>query len=102
MAKQRGYPDRRGMGAQSDFIAEQFVPSEHYKAQQMAMVQKLIATGVNPEQVASMFFIPFDLLSGELTEPEPHPDSPAAPPDTTPPDSPQTRATAQRKIPAEP
>ena len=65
MAKQRGYPDRRGMGAQSDFIAEQFVPSERYKAQQMAMVQKLIAAGMNPEQVASMFSIPVDLLSGE-------------------------------------
>ena len=102
MAKQRGYPDRRGMGAQSDFIAEQFVPSEHYKAQQMAMVQKLIATGVNPEQLTSMFFVPSDLLSGELTAPEPHPDSPASPPDTAPPDLPQTRATAQRKTPAEP
>jgi hypothetical protein len=65
MAKQRGTPDRRGMGAQSDFVAEQFVPSERYKAQQRAMVEKLLATGVNPEQVASMFSVPFDLLSGE-------------------------------------
>ena len=102
MAKQRGYPDRRGMGAQSDFIAEQFVPSEHYKAQQMAMVQKLIATGVKPEQVASMFFVPSDLLSDGVTAPEPHPNSQAVPPDTTPPDSPQTTATAQKKTPAEP
>jgi hypothetical protein len=53
------------MGAQSDFIAERFVPSERYKAQQMTMAQKLIAAGSNPEQVASMFFIPVDLLSGE-------------------------------------
>ena len=102
MAKQRGYPDRRGMGAQSDFIAEQFVPSEHYKAQQMAMVQKLIATGVKPEQVTSMFFVPCDLLSDEVTAPEPHPNSQAVPPDTTPPDSPQTRATAHKKTPTEP
>ena len=102
MAKQRGYPDRRGMGAQSDFIAEQFVPSEHYKAQQMAMVQKLIATGVKPEQVANMFFVPFDLLSGEPTEQEPHPDSPTFQPDTAPPDSPQTTVTAHKKTPAEP
>jgi hypothetical protein len=65
MAKLRGSPDRRGMGAQSDFIAERFVPSERYKAQQIAMAQKLIAAGLNPEQVASMFFIPVDLLSGE-------------------------------------
>jgi hypothetical protein len=63
--KPRGYPDRRGMGAQSDFIAEQFVPNEQYKAQQMAMVQKLLASGVDPEQVAKMFSIPFDLLSDE-------------------------------------
>jgi hypothetical protein len=65
MAKQRGYPDRRGMGAQSDFLAEQLVPSEQYKAQQMVMVQKLIAAGVNPEQVSSMFFVPFELIQGE-------------------------------------
>jgi hypothetical protein len=64
-AKSRGYPDRRGMGAQSDFIAEQFVPSEQYKAQQMAMVQNLIARGLNPEQIEKMFFISADLLSGE-------------------------------------
>jgi hypothetical protein len=65
MAKQRGHPDRRGMGAQSDFIAEKFVPSEQYKAQQMAMVQELIAAGINPEQVANMFFVPFGLLQAE-------------------------------------
>jgi hypothetical protein len=65
MAKHRGYPDRRGMGAQSDFIAEQFVPSEDYKAQQVAMVQRLIAAGVNSAQLERMFFVPVDLLSGE-------------------------------------
>ena len=63
MMKQRGTPDRRGMGAQSDFIAEQFVPSEEYKAQQLEMVQKLLASGVSPEQIAKMFAVPFDLLS---------------------------------------
>jgi hypothetical protein len=31
------------MGAQSDFIVEQFVPSDQYKLQQMEMVQKLSA-----------------------------------------------------------
>jgi hypothetical protein len=64
MAKQRGYPDRRGMGAQSDFIAEQFVPSEAYKAQQMAMVQKLLDAGVDPDEVAKMFSVPFGLFAG--------------------------------------
>jgi len=62
MAKRRGYPDRRGMGAQSDFIAEQFVPNEQYKAEQAARVQRLLAAGVSPEQVAKMFSIPIDLL----------------------------------------
>jgi hypothetical protein len=65
MAKLRGSPDRRGMGAQSDFIAEQFIPSEHYKATQIAMVQRLIAAGLNPEQIAGMFLVPVGLLSGE-------------------------------------
>jgi hypothetical protein len=68
VTRPRGYPDRRGMGAQSDFIAEQFVPSERYKAQQMAMVQKLSAAGVSPDQLEKMFFIPPDVLSGEKPE----------------------------------
>jgi len=53
------------MGAQSDFIAEKFVPSEEYKAQQLEMVKKLLASGVSPEQIAKMFAVPFDLLSPE-------------------------------------
>jgi len=69
MAKRRGYPDRRGMGAQSDFIAEQFVPGEPYKAEQMARVQYLLAAGVSPEQVAKMLSIPLDLLTGQKRNP---------------------------------
>ena len=65
MAKKEVIPFRRGMGPQSDFIEETFVPSERYKAQQMAMVHTFIAAGLNPEQVASMFFFPVALLSGE-------------------------------------
>lgn len=65
VVKPRGYPDRRGMGAQSDFVAEQFVPSEQYKATQMVMVEKLVASGVSPEEIARMFSVPFDLLSGQ-------------------------------------
>ena len=68
MAKPRGYPDRRGMGAQSDFIAEQFVPSEAYKAQQLAMVRRLLASGASREQIAVMFSVPFDLLSTEQSD----------------------------------
>jgi hypothetical protein len=65
VTKPRGYPDRRGMGAQSDFIAEQFLPNEQYKAQQMAMIQKLVAAGVNPDELESMFFIPANQLSAQ-------------------------------------
>jgi hypothetical protein len=60
MAKQRGYPDRRGMGAESDAISEQFVPSAYYKAQQQAIAQTLTAAGLNPEQIAVMLFVPLD------------------------------------------
>jgi hypothetical protein len=68
LAKQRGYPDRRGMGAQSDFISEQFVPDENYKARQTEMVQRLIAAGTTREQLEKMFFVPFDLISGGKPE----------------------------------
>ena len=70
MAKQRGYPDRRGMGAESDAISETFVPNERYKAQQKAMAQTLVAAGLNPEQLAKMLLIPVDLPSGENTKDE--------------------------------
>jgi hypothetical protein len=42
MKKQRGYSDRRGMGAESDSISEQFVLSERYRMQQRAMIQPLL------------------------------------------------------------
>ena len=64
-AKQRGYPDRRGMGAQSDFIAEQFVPSEPYKAELRARVQALLAAGLSSEQVAKMLSISYEVLLDE-------------------------------------
>jgi hypothetical protein len=60
MAKQRGSPDQRGFGAESDEIAEQFVPNERYKAQQKAMAQTLIAAGLSPERVASMLSVSID------------------------------------------
>ncbi len=43
MGKQRGYPDRRAMGAESDAISEQFVRNERYKAQQRVMAETLVA-----------------------------------------------------------
>jgi hypothetical protein len=69
MAKGRGYPDRRGMGAQSDVIVEQFKPGEQYKAEQMVRAQHLLAAGVSPEQVAKMFSIPLSLVSGQQHNP---------------------------------
>ena len=63
--KQRGYPDRRGLWAESDTIAEQFVPSEQYKAQQKVMAQTLIAAGLSHEQIESMLLVPVDLPSDE-------------------------------------
>jgi hypothetical protein len=63
MARKKVVPFLRGMGAKEDFVTEPFVPNVEYKAQQMAMVRSLIAAGFDPEQVASMFLVPFDLLS---------------------------------------
>jgi hypothetical protein len=62
MAKRRGYPDRRGMGAQSDFISERFVASERQREQQLARAQTLIALGIAPEEVAAMLSLSLDML----------------------------------------
>jgi hypothetical protein len=70
MAKQRGYADQRRLWAESDSIAEQFVPSERYKAQQRAMAQTLLAAGLNPEQIASMLSVPEDFSSTETPKDE--------------------------------
>ena len=60
--KQRGWPDRRGMGAQSDFIAEQFIPSDSYKAQQARMTQALLTSGVPPKQLEDLFLVRMHLV----------------------------------------
>jgi hypothetical protein len=68
MAKEKCDPYSRGMGGKDDFIAEQFVPDETYKAQQRSMVQKLIASGLSRHEVAEMFAVPFDLIEGDETK----------------------------------
>jgi len=68
MAKQRGTPDRRGMGAQSDFLSEQFVPSDHHREQQLFRAQTLMAIGIKPDQVSAMLSIPLSVLSGDQPE----------------------------------
>lgn len=65
MSKQRGYPDRRGMGAQSDFISESFIPTEKHRAELMERARSLIAAGMDPERVAAMLSIPIDALVEE-------------------------------------
>jgi hypothetical protein len=72
MAKQRGYPDRRGMGAESDGISEQFVPNQRYKAQQKAIAETLTAAGLPPEKIADMLFVPIDLCPAEKTKDRKH------------------------------
>ena len=69
MAKQRGYPDRRGMGAQSDFISESFIPSDRHREQLLMRAETLIALGIAPEQAAEMLSIPLDWLSDKNGDP---------------------------------
>ena len=66
MKKRRGSPDRRGMGAQSDFISESFVPSARYRAEQIARARVLVASGMPVDEVAAMFSLPVGELQAEL------------------------------------
>ncbi len=58
--KRRGDPDRRGMGAQSDFISESFVPNVQHVAEQKARIRVLPASGLSAEEVAGIFSVPVD------------------------------------------
>jgi len=55
MAKQRGYPDRRGMGAQSDFISESFVPSDRHKEQLLMGAETQTASSCGRTSVDECF-----------------------------------------------
>jgi hypothetical protein len=68
MAKARGYPDRRGMGAQSDFISETFVPEEQFRRERASRAKILVASGVSPEQVATMFSMPVDQVMADISD----------------------------------
>ncbi len=68
MAKARGYPDRRGMGAQSDFISETFVPEEQFRRERASRAKVLIASGISPEQVATMLSMSFDQLMADISD----------------------------------
>jgi hypothetical protein len=58
MAKARGYPDRRGMGAQSDFISESFIPSEQHQKRLRTMADALVASGISRDEVTRMLSLP--------------------------------------------
>ena len=59
-------PDRRGMGAQSDFIAESFVPSLAHRDQKVNMARTLIAVGLDPELAAARVGVSVDLLNEKV------------------------------------
>ena len=60
--KRRGSPDRRGMGAQSDVLSEQFVPSEQHRKQLLQRARVLITSGIPIEDVARMLSLPMEAL----------------------------------------
>ena len=66
--KGRGSLDRRGMGAQSDFISETFVPGDGYKAEQRARAKVLLASGIPRVEVAAMLSIALEGFERELIE----------------------------------
>jgi hypothetical protein len=66
MAKSRGYPDRRGMGAQSDFISETFVPSAEHQREQIKRARALIASGLPLADVAKLLSVSSEWLRNEI------------------------------------
>jgi hypothetical protein len=67
MAKPRGYPDRRGMGAQSDFISETFVPSKQHEQEQVNRAKALISGGAPLLVVARMLSVSSEWLSEQIS-----------------------------------
>ena len=65
MEKKASNPFPRGMGAKEDFVTEPFLPSEQFKAKQREMMERLIASGIDPEEVAGMFSVPCARVSAE-------------------------------------
>jgi hypothetical protein len=56
---------RHDSGVESNFVAEQFVPSEEYRSQQAGMAKTLVASGLDSEQIKNMFLLPVDPPCGE-------------------------------------
>jgi hypothetical protein len=68
MAKQRGTPDQRGMGAQSDFLSETFVPSGAHRKKQIEHAAVLLRLGYTIERVAEMLSVPVNDLKNGLSD----------------------------------
>jgi hypothetical protein len=62
------YPSRRDMGVQRNFVSEKFVPSENPNAEEVAMVQKLIASGTHAGPEAGTPYAPVDSPSCDVTD----------------------------------
>jgi hypothetical protein len=62
------YPDRRGMGAQSDFISETFVPSEQHQREQVHRAKVLVSRGMSLTDAAKMLSVDAEWLYRELCE----------------------------------
>lgn len=63
MTKQRGSPDRRGMGAPSDLVSQSFVPDAAQTAERTARARVLLGIGLPLEQVAEWLNEPVDSLA---------------------------------------
>ncbi len=68
MTKQRGTPDQRGMGAQSDFLSETFVPSTAHRKKQIEYAAVLFLLGHTVERVAEILTVPVDELKLGLAD----------------------------------
>jgi len=71
MYKRRGSPDQRGMGAQSDFIAETFLPSAEHEREQVKRARVLIANGLPLSEVANLLSVQTDWLNERLRDGSP-------------------------------
>ena len=69
MVKRRGSPDRRGMGAPSDFLSESFLLDPQQLAQRIARAKTLMSRGFSAQQAAAMLSIPLDQIEPPATHP---------------------------------
>lgn len=56
------------MGAQSDFISETFVSGDPFRKDRVLRTKVLIASGMPPEETATMLSMPLDQLMREISD----------------------------------